>query len=158
MLGEWCRWTGTKAFGCRILRDTKQIKVLVIENHEAFRRQIVNHLLQEGCRVIEACEEAKALGILRRKDVDVVLLGLHGFKTTALALLREVKEIRPACEVILMNVSEELSLSMEAMKLGAFDDLWAPIEMETLVARVKEAYTRKKRREERAGELADGGS
>ncbi len=108
--------------------------------------------------MIEACEEAKALGILRRKDVDVVLLGLHGFKTTALALLKEAKEIRPACEVILMNVSEELSLSMEAMKLGAFDDLWAPIEMETLVARVKEAYMRKNRREGRAGELADGGS
>lgn len=135
-----------------------QIKVLVIESHEAFRRQIVNHLIQEGCRVIEACEEPKALAILRRKEVDVVLLGLSGFKTTALALLKEAKEIRPACEVILMNVSDQLSLSMEAMKLGAFDDLWAPIEMELLVARVKEAYARKKRREERAEGVPDAGS
>lgn len=133
------------------MRDAKQIKVLVIESHEAFRRQIVSHLMQEGCRVIEACEETKALGILRRKDVDVVLLGLSGFKTTALALLKEAKEIRPACEVILMNVSEEISLSMEAMKLGAFDDLWAPIEMETLVARVREAFDRKQRKRDQTG-------
>lgn len=125
--------------------------MLVIESHEAFRRQIATHLIQEGCRVIEACEEARALGTLRRKDVDVVLLGLSGFKTTALALLKEAKEVRPACEVILMNVSEEISLSMEAMKLGAFDDLWAPIEMETLVSRVREAFVRKQRRREQAG-------
>ncbi len=98
--------------------------------------------------MIEACEEAKALQILRRKDVDVVLLGLSGFKTTALALLKEAKEIRPTCEVILMNVSDELTLSMEAMKLGAFDDLWAPIEMETLVGRVREAFERKQRKGE----------
>ena len=55
--------------------------MLVIESHEAFRRQIVNHLIQEGCRVIEACEEAKAPGILRRKDVAVAsmwpLIGMH---------------------------------------------------------------------------------
>lgn len=126
------------------------IQVLIVEMDESFRQKMAHHLRLVGCTVIEACEESSALGILRRKDVDVILLGLHGFRTTALALLKEIKQVRPGSEVILMNVSDELTLSMEAMKLGAFDDLWAPIEMETLVSRVKEAHERKKRMEERA--------
>jgi DNA-binding NtrC family response regulator len=140
------------------LREPKTPIVLVIESHESFRRQIVHHLRLEACHVIEVCEESTALAILRKKDIDVVLLGLHGFKTTALALLREIKMIRPASEVILMNVTDGLSLSMEAMKLGAFDDLWAPIEMETLVSRVNEAFKRKQRRVERAAEPREGSS
>lgn len=139
------------------LEEAKTLRVLVIETDESFRRKIAHHLRLDDCTVIEACEETSALGILRKREVDVVLLGLHGFRTTALALLREIKQIRPASEVILMNVSEELTLSMEAMRLGAFDDLWAPIEMETLVARVKEAHERKKRREHPAGEVREGG-
>jgi len=139
------------------LEEAKTLRVLVIETDESFRQKIAHHLRLDGCTVIEACEETPALGILRKKDVDVVLLGLHGFRTTALALLREIKLIRPAIEVILMNVSDELTLSMEAMKLGAFDDLWAPIEMETLVARVREAHERKGRRERPAGETREGG-
>lgn len=139
--------------GVATLEGGEALKVLVIETDEGFRRQIAHRLRLDECTVIEVCEETAALGTLRKKDVDVVLLGLHGFRTTALALLREIKQLRPTSEVILMNVSDELALSMEAMKLGAFDDLWAPIDMETLVARVKEAHKRRKLREGRERSL-----
>ena len=100
--------------------ETALVQVLIVETDAGFRQKIAHCLRLDGCTVIEGCEETSALETLRRKGVDVVLLGLHGFKTTALALLTEIKQIRPASEVILMNVSDELALSMEAMRLGAY--------------------------------------
>ncbi|MCU0588284.1 MAG: response regulator [Syntrophobacteraceae bacterium] len=116
-------------------------KVLVIETDEAFRKHIAERLRLERCKVYEACRESEARGIALRKELDVVLLGFKGDRQLALALLRTIKETRPTVEVILLSSSEDHSLaaSIEGMKLGAFDELLVPFDVETLVRRIQEA-------------------
>jgi DNA-binding NtrC family response regulator len=125
-----------------------RVKILIVEADEVFRRNISQRLRLEGHQIHEAGGENEAKQIIQRIDMDVVLLGLGGLKRRGLILLREIKRFRPRTEVILMTPSEDLSLSLsiEGMKAGAFDDLLVPFDMETLLERVKEAFAQRVRK------------
>lgn len=124
-------------------------KILVIETDESFRRHISERLRLERHKVYEACQETEARNIFLKRDFDVVLLGLKGNKKLGLALLKTIKEKRPLVEVILLSSSEDhsLSASIEGMKLGAFDEILVPFDLETLLGRIHEACRRKWQRE-----------
>lgn len=100
----------------------------------------------ENYRVVEASPESGVTEIIQRSNFDVVLLGIAGPYRSALALLRTIKETRPFTEVILLTAVDEHSLygSIQAMELGAFDDLLVPLDINTLHRRIEEAYQKKK--------------
>ena len=131
------------------LFETTQIQVLIVEADEGFRRNIAERLHLEGAVVFEAGGEPEARDITRNLNIDVVLLGGKGIMQNGLPLLRFIKETRPSTEVILMTSSEHHSLyvSIEAMKLGAFDDLLIPFDIKTLLDRIHAASRRKKEKE-----------
>lgn len=124
------------------MREAVQVKILIVEADEVFRRNISQRLRLEGHQIHEAGGENEAKLIIQRIDVDVVLLGLGKLKNCGMVLLREIKRFRRLTEVILLTPSEEhsLSLSIEGMKAGAFDELLVPFDMETLLERLGEAY------------------
>jgi DNA-binding NtrC family response regulator len=131
-----------------VLQDSKTT-LLIIEIDDAFRRHLVERLRMENFRVYEACQEAEALQVLQPKNIDVVLLGMREFKQGGLTLLKSIKEMRPFTEVILMTTAEASSLfaSIQAMKLGAFDELHIPFDMKTLIERITAARQQKHNRE-----------
>ena len=124
-------------------------KLLIIETDDVFRRHIGERLRLESYKVFEACEEAEARAVIQKNNIDVVLLGMREAKRKGIALLKRIRELRPLTEVILLTPSEGHSLytSIEAMKLGAFDDLLMPFSVETLLERVEGACRRKSERE-----------
>ena len=121
-----------------------EVKLLIIETDDLFRKHIAERLRLESCKVFEACEEAEAMKVFQRKDLDVVLLGLKGFKKKGLTLLKTIRELRPTTEVILMIPPEDFTLSLEGMKLGAFDDLLIPFDLETLLKRIAAACLKRR--------------
>jgi DNA-binding NtrC family response regulator len=123
---------------------TPEVKLLIIETDDLFRQHIAERLRLESCKVFEACEEAEAMKVFQRKDLDVVLLGLKGFKKKGLTLLKTIRELRPTTEVILMIPPEDFTLSLEGMKLGAFDDLLMPFGLETLLERIGAACQKRR--------------
>jgi DNA-binding NtrC family response regulator len=76
------------------------------------------------------------------------LLGVVGPHQNVLSYLKMIKEIQPYTEVILLTALEEHSLygSIQAMQLGAFDDLLVPLDIHALQKRIQEAFKRKKER------------
>ena len=130
--------------------ESEQVEVLIVEADEAFRRNIAERLRIEGAVVVEAGNESAARVIAQNRDIDVVLLGGKGIVQSGLPLLRFIKEIFPSIEVILMTPSEHHSLyvSIEAMKMGAFDDLLIPFDIKTLLERIHAARQHKKEKEE----------
>ena len=128
------------------LLPTSSVNVLIVETDELFLRNLSERLRLEKVQVFEARLEAEARKIVQRKNIDVVLVGMKGFKERGLALLKSIKEARPLTEVILLTHSEDLSLSfsIEGMKLGAFDDLLIPFDLESLLRRIRDACERKR--------------
>jgi DNA-binding NtrC family response regulator len=124
------------------------LKLLIIHSDDPFRRQLSERMRFENTVVLEAPSEAEASGMVQQGDFDVVLLGVTGPYQNSLSLLKMIKEIRPYTEVILLTAMEEHSLyaSIQAMQLGAFDDLLVPLDINTLRSRVQDAYKRKKQR------------
>ncbi|MBW2065408.1 MAG: response regulator [Deltaproteobacteria bacterium] len=129
--------------------------LLIIETEPLLRRSLRERLRLQDCKILEAETQAEAKRILESRNVDVVLLGVKRPGRQAMDLLRRIKKIRPLAEVILLNGSEDLSLSIEGMKLGAFDDFLLPLNLDSLVLRVREAC-REKRAKEKARESLPG--
>jgi DNA-binding NtrC family response regulator len=124
------------------------LKLLIIHNDDLFRRHLSERMRLANYLVVEAPSEAEATDIMQRTNFDVVLLGVAKSYQNSLALLKKIKEARPYTEVILLTALEEHSLydSIQAMELGAFDDILVPLDINALHSRIHEAYQRKKQR------------
>ena len=55
-----------------------------------------------------------------------------------------IKKKHPAVQVITINSGDQISLSIEGMKLGVFDDFLMPLDLGSLISRIREAYQAKK--------------
>ena len=60
-----------------------------------------------------------------------------------LAVLAQIKAMRPATDVILMTGHGSLESGISGMELGAFDYLVKPVDLDTLLERIAEAFQRR---------------
>ena len=124
------------------------MKLLIIHPDDLFRSRLVERMRSENQRVFETALESEAETILQRKNLDVVLLGATGSHQNRLSFLKRIRKVRPFAEVILLTAAENHSFegAIKAMQLGAFDDLLLPIDIHSLMDRMREAFKRKKAR------------
>jgi two-component system, NtrC family, response regulator HydG len=124
------------------------LKLLIIHSDDPFRKHLSERMRLEKYLVFEASRESEASDMIQQGNFDVVLLGVAGPYQHSLSFLKVIKETQPYTEVILLTALEEHSLyaSIQAMQLGAFDDLLVPLDINTLHSRIREAYKRKKER------------
>lgn len=126
-----------------------KVRVLLVDDEEQFVETLAQRLEARDFAVATAFNGDQALEYVRSKDVDVVVLdvlmpGLSGIDT-----LREMKRIRPLTEVIMLTGHATVETAIEGMKLGAFDYLMKPTEIEALVDKINQAQRRKAEQEER---------
>jgi DNA-binding NtrC family response regulator len=76
--------------------------------------------------------------------LDVLMPGLSGIDTLGM-----MKKIRPLTEIIMLTGHATVETAIEGMKLGAFDYLMKPTEIDELVAKITKAQQRKAEQEER---------
>jgi len=126
-----------------------QSSILVVEPFAAICRSLSRRLHEEGYRVYESCQPSSIITTLRRKSIDVALLGLDGLKREGLSLFNLIKTVQPRVEIITINSSDQLQLSIEGMKLGAFDDFITPFDVDAIVRRIGEACSRSKAKAKR---------
>lgn len=121
-----------------------QVKLLIIESDNYFRNHLVKRLSdKDKWSMLFAEHRIETLKMVRNKNIDVVLLSLKDLKNEGLIILRELKNICPLIEVITISRADQITLSIEGMKLGAFDDVIVPFDVETLILRIQEAHEKK---------------
>lgn len=118
---------------------------MIIEKDSFLYEHLYGRLGSKDCRIFQYRQPSEIKRILKRKNIDVVLLDFNGLKREGLVLLNMIKKMRPAVQVIIINTAEQLSLSIEGMRLGAFDDLFIPFDLDVLIARITEAFEQKKK-------------
>jgi len=67
----------------------------------------------------------------------LVLLDLQGLKRNGIAMMRLIRQRFPQIKIITINSGDQLDLSIESMRLGAFDDFLIPFHLEGLMARIR---------------------
>ena len=119
--------------------------VMLVDDEVPFVETMTKRLDKRGLKIISAHSGEDALKVLKRNDtVDVIILdvkmpGMDGIET-----LQEIKKIFPLKEVIMLTGHATVETAIEGMKLGAFDYLMKPCDIDTLVSKVDEAAKKKK--------------
>lgn len=127
----------------------REFTVMVVDDEQEFRDITTKRLEKRGLKVQSAENGEKALEILEHSFTDVVLLdvkmpGLDGIET-----LRRIRTMKPLVEVVLLTGHASVDSGIEGMKLGAFDYLMKPIELEPLLEKLADAYEKKRLQQEK---------
>jgi len=127
--------------------------VLIVDRHDATRRSLRNRLKGLGFRVAEAGGVDAAQSVLAHGDVQVQVVDLASLGDSGLLLITPTRQP----ETILLSRPEQVPLSIRGMKLGAFEDLPVPIDIDILRRSIRSALdglrrrTTPSRREHRRG-------
>jgi len=113
------------------------MQALIYEIDAEFREHLAQRLAERGFRVFQVSDGDEAVKLAVTGSVHAVILGLGGLRRKALAFMDRLREACPRCRVIIINRSGDLSLSIEAMKLGAFDEIAAPVDVEMLEKKIR---------------------
>lgn len=127
---------------------TALAKILLVDDEREFVAILTQRLTRRNYSVASAHSGKDALAQLEEdNDIEVVILdvkmsGLDGIET-----LKRIKKKWPLAEVIMLTGHSTLDSAINAIKLGAYDYLLKPIEIEQLVLKIEKAARRKRHRD-----------
>ena len=107
-------------------------RVLVVEDDPIIRRFICDVLKRKGYDIQGSENGLEALDKIKQKEYQLVISDLKMEGMDGLQLLSRIKKISPNTEVIIITAYGTVSNAVNAMKIGAFDYIMKPIELEEL--------------------------
>lgn len=134
-------------------KKERAFKVLLVDDEDVFRDATARQLSVRGFIVQTADSGESALEQVRNDPPEVVVLdqqmpGMHGSETFV-----EIKKINPLIEVIMLTGNTSVDNAIGLMQLGTFDYLMKPINIDDLLYKIEDAYTRKKLNEKQQREV-----
>ncbi len=103
--------------------------LLIVDDDEAIRRSLAISFRREF-QILEAAEGNEALEIIRETPIDIVLLDQRLPDADGTEVLKEIKRLSPEVPVIMLTAYGTVKSSVKAMKLGAFDYIEKPYDIE----------------------------
>lgn len=120
-------------------------KILIIEDEAAIRRVLVKILSEESITytVDEAEDGLKGIEILKKEDYDLVLCDIKMPKMDGVEVLEACKKIKPEIPFIMISGHGDLDTAVNTMRLGAFDYISKPPDLNRLLTAVRNALDKK---------------
>jgi DNA-binding response OmpR family regulator len=119
-------------------------RVLVVDDEPGVVSFVARALRGRGFDVDVAGDGDDALAKARDRRYDVVLLDLRMPGTNGVTVLRELREIRPDENIVVVSAAADTRIKVRCLELGASDFVAKPFELAELVARVA-AHARRAR-------------
>lgn len=120
-------------------------KILVIEDESAIRRVLVKILTEENetYEVEEADNGSAGLELIRKNDYDLALCDIKMPKVDGVEVLQEARKLKPEIPFIMISGHGDLDTAVNTMRLGAFDYISKPPDLNRLLTTVRNALDRK---------------
>ncbi len=120
-------------------------KILIIEDEAAIRRVLVKILSEENDAYIldEAEDGLKGTTKIKNEDYDLVLCDIKMPKMDGMEVLQAIKKIKPEIPMVMISGHGDLETAVKAMRLGAFDYISKPPDLNRLLNTVRIALDRK---------------
>jgi DNA-binding NtrC family response regulator len=115
--------------------------VLVVDDDAGIRESAAMALEKVGLKTVQAGDVPSALQALRAHRIDLVLSDIYMPGETGLTLLQAIAERRNPPRVILMTARGTIETTALAQRIGAFDYLAKPFDLNELIARVRAALS-----------------
>ncbi|VAV85158.1 sigma-54 dependent transcriptional regulator/response regulator [hydrothermal vent metagenome] len=120
-------------------------KILVIEDEAAIRRVLTKILSEESdtYQVDEAEDGLIGIEKIKKEDFDLVLCDIKMPKMDGVEVLEAIKKIKPEIPVVMISGHGDLDTAVNTMRLGAFDYISKPPDLNRLLNTVRNALDRK---------------
>ena len=120
-------------------------KILLIEDEASIRRVLVKILTEENSNytVAEAEDGLEGTQKIKDEDFDLVLCDIKMPKMDGVEVLEAIKKIKPEIPVVMISGHGDLDTAVNTMKLGAFDYISKPPDLNRLLNTVRNALDRK---------------
>ncbi len=128
--------------------ETSYYSVLVVEDDAAMRELLVESLADEGYQVLSAQGGRQGVEEVRGNRVDLVVTDLRMPDLDGLDMVRELRTLPAPPDVITITAFGTIDTAIKAMKLGAFDYITKPFEIDQLLISIERALRDRALREE----------
>ncbi|WP_417366249.1 sigma-54-dependent transcriptional regulator [Flavobacterium beibuense] len=120
-------------------------KILIIEDEAAIRRVLSKILAEENdsYKIEEAEDGQQGIEKIKENDFDLVLCDIKMPKMDGVEVLEEVKKIKPEIPFVMISGHGDLETAVQTMRLGAFDYISKPPDLNRLLNTVRNALDRK---------------
>ncbi len=123
-------------------------KILVVEDEKSMREVLKILLEGENYEVVTAADGVAGLSFVEKDIFDLVITDMKMPKVDGFEVLRKIKEISPDTIVIMITAFGTTESAVEAMKLGAYDYINKPFNIDEIRLIVKKAIEKKRLSEE----------
>ena len=120
-------------------------KILIIEDEASIRRVLTKILSEENdtYQVEEAEDGVQGLEKIKNSDYDLVLCDIKMPKMDGEELLEAVKKIKPEIPIVMISGHGDMETAINTMRLGAFDYISKPPDLNRLLNTVRNALDKK---------------
>lgn len=120
-------------------------KILIIEDEASIRRVLIKILSEESStyEVEEAEDGVQGLEKIKNSDYGLVLCDIKMPKMDGVELLEAVKKIKPEVPMVMISGHGDMETAIQAMRLGAFDYISKPPDLNRLLNTVRNALDKK---------------
>jgi DNA-binding response OmpR family regulator len=114
-----------------------------VDDEEEFVKALAERLKMRDLRSDTVLDGEEALSFVEDQEPDVMVLDLKMPGIDGMEVLRQVRKAYPNIQVIILTGHGTEKHEEEAKRLGAFDYLEKPVNLDVLVKKMKAAYRRK---------------
>lgn len=117
----------------------RRTRILVVDDEHLIRWSLEQNLKKQGYEVVTAGNGEDALRIVREEQPDLILLDIQLPGMSGLEVLEKVKEFDDEIVVIMVTAHGGLETAVNAMRLGAYDYLNKPFNLDEMAIIIKKA-------------------
>ena len=117
------------------------MRILIIDDDPSFRKLLERNLQSAGFETVVATSGREGLALHAEGGIDLVVSDIHMPEMDGIAALREFRRKDPDLPVVLVTAQATVETAMKAVKLGAFDYVRKPTDLEKLPTIVKNALS-----------------
>jgi DNA-binding NtrC family response regulator len=114
-------------------------RILIVEDRDSLRRMLELALTQEGYAVESAADGRSGIRLVEGREFDLVLTDLKLPDASGLEVLAAARAAQPRVPVVVLTGYGTVATAVEAMKLGAWDFLEKPVEIDDLYRLIERA-------------------
>ena len=127
----------------RLSSGSEHKPTIMIVDDEPNTRESFAMILGDDYNIICAETGTRAIDRVKNHHIDLVLLDILMPPPDGIETLKKIKEIDNTIEVIMVSAASDIKLSVEAIKLGAYDYVTKPFDVDDLLALVKRALEKR---------------
>jgi DNA-binding NtrC family response regulator len=124
--------------------DSDPIRLLLVDDEKDFVNILSKRIKRRNIDVTKAFSGAEAIQALRAQEFDVVVLDLKMEEMDGIETLKVLKIMDPRLAVIMLTGHGSAEAAEQGMRMGAYDYLTKPCELEELLVKIMEAYAHRK--------------